>query len=118
MPLLGKRKFDIAYMIVKEKMAFTKMQPLCNLEERHGIKLGSGYKNDQACATFVEYIALEQKERLQDALGKCRFFSLQADGTTDAGNIEIELFLVLFFELILPTCIKQCYSASTVTGQI
>ena len=25
-------------------------------------------------------------------------FSLQADGTTDAGNVEIELFLVLFFD--------------------
>ena len=42
-------------------MAFTKMQPHCNLEERHGVKLGSGYKNDKACATFVEYIGLEQK---------------------------------------------------------
>jgi len=28
--------------------------------EAYGIVLGSGYKNDQACATFVEYIALEQ----------------------------------------------------------
>ena len=28
-----KRKFDVAYTIAKEKMAFTKMKPLCELEE-------------------------------------------------------------------------------------
>ena len=40
-----KRKFDIAYQIAKHNLAF-------NLEERHGVDLGQGYKNDQACATF------------------------------------------------------------------
>ena len=47
-------KFEIAYVICKENMAFMKMAPLCALEERHGVDLGSGYKNDQACAEFVE----------------------------------------------------------------
>ena len=81
-------------------MAFTKMKPLCELEERHAVDLGSGYKNDQTCATFIEFIALEQKERLQAALEKRKlsFFSLQADATTDAGNVEVELFLVLYFD--------------------
>ena len=49
-----KRKFD---MIAKEKFALTKMQPLCDLEEKHGVDLGPGYRNDHACATFIEYIA-------------------------------------------------------------
>lgn len=31
----------------------------------------------------------------------CRFFSLQADGTTDASNTEVELFLALYFDSIL-----------------
>ena len=88
-----KRKLDITYMILKEKTACTKMQPLCILEGQH-TDLGSGYNNDQVCATFVEYnIAPEQKEKLQEAL------SLQADGSTDAGNVEMELFMVLFFDL-------------------
>ena len=51
-----KRKFEVSYMIAKEKFALTKMQPLCNLEEKHG-DLGPGYRNDHACATFIEYIA-------------------------------------------------------------
>ena len=62
MKLLEKllRKFDIAYMIAKEKMAFTKMKSVCDLEERHGVSLGTGYKNDHACATFIEFFAKEQ----------------------------------------------------------
>ena len=95
-----KRKLDIAYMILKEKTACTKMQPLCILEGQHA-DVGSGYNNDQVCATFVEYnIAPEQKEKLQEALSKVQFFfSLQENGSTDAGNVEMELFLVLFFDL-------------------
>ena len=93
-----KRKFDIAYLIAKENLAFNKMGPLCELEERHGVDLGQGYKNDQACATFVDYIAKEQQEILVHALTAARFFSLQADGSTDAGNVENELFLALYFD--------------------
>lgn len=29
-----KKKFNIAFMIVKENMAFTKMKPICELEKR------------------------------------------------------------------------------------
>ena len=41
-------------MIAKEKMAITKMKLICELEERHGIDLDSGYKNDRAFAMFIE----------------------------------------------------------------
>ncbi len=42
-----KRKFEIAYLICKEDLPFVKMAPICELEERHSVNLGSGYKNDQ-----------------------------------------------------------------------
>ena len=48
-----KRKFEIAYLICKEGLAFTKMSALCEHEEKHGVDLGAGYKNNQACAVFV-----------------------------------------------------------------
>ena len=95
-----KKKFDISYMIAKEKMAFTKMKPICELEERHGVSLGAGYKNDHACASFVEFIAREQQEILLAELSRSKFFSLQADASTDAGNIELELFLILYFDAV------------------
>ena len=48
-----KRKFEIAYPICKEDLAFAK---LCELEEKHGVDLGAGHKNNQACAIFADYI--------------------------------------------------------------
>ena len=49
-------KFEVAYLIAKEKIAFSKMQPL---EERHGVDLGPGYGNDHACSTLIEFIACD-----------------------------------------------------------
>ena len=48
-----KHKFEILYVIAKEKLAFTKMKALCSLEERHGVDLGPGFRNDHACSTFI-----------------------------------------------------------------
>ena len=79
------KKFDISYMIAKEKLAFTKMKRICELEERHGVDLGAGYKNDHTCATFI---AKEQLEILH-SLSKFHFCSLQADASVDTGNVEL-----------------------------
>ena len=68
-----KCKFNIAYFTAKEKLAFTKMKPLCELEERHGIDLGARYKNDIACSTFVSYIAAEVWHNLLETLSKVNF---------------------------------------------
>lgn len=35
-----KGKFDIAYLIAKHYLAFTKMKPLCELKERHWLNEG------------------------------------------------------------------------------
>ena len=38
------RKFDVTYVHDGEgKLAFHKINPLCKLEERHAVDLGSGY---------------------------------------------------------------------------
>ena len=38
------------------------------------------------------------REELDSKLARARFFCIQADGSTDAGRIEDELFLVLFLD--------------------
>ena len=38
---------------------------------------GTGYKNDKACATFVEFIAKEQQNLLVSALSRSKFFSFR-----------------------------------------
>jgi len=90
-----KHKFDIEYLIAKENLPFTKA--VCELEERHGADPGEGFKNNRGCSVFVVFITCHQQEQLMTNLSRSKFFSLQADGSTDAGNIEDELFLVLHF---------------------
>ena len=82
----------------KEKLAFTKMAPICEHEERHSVDLGAGYKNDRACATLTEFIGRDLQVALLSELSKCKFFSVRADATTDAGNVEVELYLALRFD--------------------
>jgi len=94
-----KKKFEIAYTIAKENFAFLKMEPLCSIEEKHGVKLGEGYRNDQACVEFVHFIAQDLQNQLIKALTTANFFSLQADSSTDAGEL-----------LPLCYCIKLFYT--------
>lgn len=81
-----KNKFELTYFLCKESIAFKKMASLCELEEKHGVDLGSGYKNNQACSVFVKYIAQDFRQQLANTLTEAKFFSLQADGSTDAGK--------------------------------
>ena len=55
------------------------MRAICELEERHGMDLGTAYKINQAWTTFVEYFAKEQKQVLARALSAAKFYSFQCD---------------------------------------
>ena len=48
------------------------MSALCELEEKHGVNLGTGYKNDIACAEFVSYISKAELEKLTCMLTKAK----------------------------------------------
>ena len=92
-----RKKFDIAYFIAKEKLAFSKMKPLCELKERHGADLGEKYKTNIRCGEFVAAIGQELKKDLANALTTANF-SIQCDGSTDGGNVDEELFLALYLD--------------------
>ena len=68
-----KKKFDLTYFLCKENLAFNKMSSLCELEEKHSVDLGSGYKNNQACTAFLEYIAQDFRDRLVNVLDKVKY---------------------------------------------
>ena len=74
------------------------MKALCDLQERHGVDVGTTYRNDHTCSSFVEFIVLEEKEKLVQALSRSRFYSFQVDSSTDVANVEEELFLVMYLE--------------------
>ena len=52
-----KKLIEIAYVVAKEEMPFTKFVPIANMEKRHGVELGQTYLNDHSCAGFVDTIA-------------------------------------------------------------
>ena len=45
----------------------------------------------------LKFIALEQWDILKNLLER-KFFSIQCDGSTDSGNMEEELFLVMYLD--------------------
>ena len=61
---LLKIKFDIAYFVATQKLAFTQYPALCELEVRHGVKLGTSYVNQNAGKTFCHFIAQSRRERI------------------------------------------------------
>jgi hypothetical protein len=78
------------------------MASLCDIQIRHGVDLGTGYKYNQACTTFVHYIAKDKRDYLNSVLAKSEFFSIKADGSTDSGNMEevLVLFVVRYFDCV------------------
>lgn len=55
---------EIAYVIAKEELPFTKFAQIANLEKKHGVDLGVTYLNDHACAEFIDSIAEVYEEEL------------------------------------------------------
>ena len=89
------RKFDMCYLLAKEGMAFKKYPALYSLEERHGVELGNAYKTKDSARLFTNYIAQHQRNSFMATLSKAHFFSFLMHGSTDAGNVEDEIFVLL-----------------------
>ena len=93
-----RHKFDTAYWLAVEKIPFRKFPSVCDLEARHGVNIGATYTTETAASSFTGYIAQAKRNKLVVNLQKAKFFSLLLDGSTDAGNIDNELLLVVWFD--------------------
>ena len=82
-----------------EKLSFRKYPQICELEARHGVNIGSSYTNDTNARAFVHYIAEAQRQNLISIIEKKRFYSILIDGSTDSGNIDNELILLVSFDI-------------------
>ena len=47
-----KLKFDVAYFVAVEQMAFAKYPSICALEKQHGVDMGQSYLNANACKDY------------------------------------------------------------------
>ena len=79
-------KFDIAHFVATRKLAFTNYPVLCQLEAKHGVDVGTAYRNENAGKTFCHFIAESKREDLVTKLTKANFFSILMDGSTDTGT--------------------------------
>ena len=61
--------------------------------------MGTAYRNQNAGKTFCHFIAVSKREQLVEKLAKAQFFSILMDGSTDTGNIDDEMFLVLWCDV-------------------
>ena len=91
-----RKKFEICYVMAKEKIAFRKYPALHALEARHGVDLGEVYKTEDSAKNFTHFIAKSQRQNFVRSLSNVNFYSFIMDGSTDAGKIEDELIIILY----------------------
>ena len=91
------KKFDICFTLAKVNLAFCKYPAIHELEIRHGVDLGLSYATKDSAKSFTHYIAVSQRSAFKNALSALHFYSILMDGTTDAGNTEDELFVIMCF---------------------
>ena len=88
--------FFILPMIAKENMAFTKMQYLCAIDQRHGVDIGTGCKKmTNHVLPLYTLLLMSRRKVYKMPCQNAGFFSLQADGTTDTSNISSALFQLM-----------------------
>ena len=77
-----RKKFEIAYFVATQKLAYSKYPAICELEKHHGVNIGSTYLNSNACKTFCKFIAESKRLDLCKIIANAKFFSILMDGST------------------------------------
>ncbi|XP_060082847.1 zinc finger protein 862-like [Ylistrum balloti] len=67
--------FNTSFYVAKQGQSFESFQGLCELQEKNGVDLGFKYKNDKACATFINNIATNEVKAISQELKHARFLS-------------------------------------------
>jgi hypothetical protein len=93
-----KIKFEVAYFVAKNEMPFTKYNQILKLEKMHGIGVGEAYLTDMNCASFIDYIGKDLKEKLLFDLSNAKFFGTLCDGSTDSSTLEEEVVYISYFD--------------------
>ena len=76
-----KKKFDVAYLVAKKRLSMKMYPDLLELEQKHGVDLGQSYNNEIQCGNFIDYIAKDMKNKVNEDLKNATFFSILSDGS-------------------------------------
>ena len=98
-------KFEIS----KEEIALVKYPALIELEEKHGVEMGTNYHSDKQCAVFIDCIGVLGYKIICQKLNSLVFLT---DGSTHASTIEREAVFVIYFDASPPhqTKVKVCHA--------
>ncbi|XP_033755692.1 zinc finger protein 862-like [Pecten maximus] len=87
--------FNTAFYVGRHD-TFSKFEPLCNLQEKNGVNLGTMYRNYDKCKEFISCIADVENTRVEKSVIESRFFTVLANGATDSAVIEQETAFVRY----------------------
>jgi len=88
--------------IVMEDMAFSKLKPLCAMQEQNGLPMGGGaYKNntfwDDALFTMGQFYTFERDKKILVFIRRGGMW-YSADGSTSISNVELEFSCIGYFD--------------------
>lgn len=73
-------------------LLYMKYPKICTLKVHHGVHMGTSYTDGME---FIHYLAEAWHHDLLRRLAKAKFYFLLLDGSTDTGNIDNEVVLVV-----------------------
>ena len=79
-------------------MAFLKYPAFHALVVCQGVDIGNRYRMADSAKLFTHFIAVAQRKEFLQVMVSNNFFSFLMDGSTDSGNTEQELVLVIICE--------------------
>ena len=86
---------NTAYYLCKKERSYSDYSDLWALEEKNGMKVTNGYKNDRDAAGFID-IGQSMKDSFISGLFSANYYSVLTDGSTDASILEQEVMYVLY----------------------
>lgn len=83
-------KMNIAYIVVKEELPFSKCQGLVSPPKKSGLEINMTYANDKSRAKMVSVVGNVYKDQLTDEFRRTNYISVMADCKTDTGGLKNE----------------------------
>lgn len=91
-------KFNTAYTIAKEELAFTKFKPMLQLLKKNGIEINMTYANDRSCANINGVIADTIRQNTAVKLLSSQYIAFIIDGDTD---LSVKECLIVYVRILL-----------------
>lgn len=112
-----RKLLEIAYMIAKEEIPFTKYPTIMELEKRQGVSLGSAYTTEHKCREFTVLIGECMRDKVLDYVRQSHYLAVLIDGSTDSTVIEKELVYVMYVgpegKAVFFFAIERCFGCNS-----